>query len=748
MELGNFLDKLKGSDKEEPKKFLALILTDEVVQAAVWNVAHGQTDIVALGTPVEWDGDTGTTTELITAVDATISSAVEGLENEPNNVILGIPHSWTDKNGILGVKKEFISKIRKELELEAIGYVVITDSILSYLKMQEGTPTTSIILQVSRDELTLALVRLGRIEAIETIGRSDDVVEDVVEGITRFKIVDNLPSRIILFNSMHNLDDIIQNLLSIDWLAEFNFLHVPKIEALPKDVAIRALVIAGGSEIAKSLGLAVSDSVPAASTPILASSDQNFISTKPDPIGDSASEPNLLSAEEIGFTEPTKPSKVDFIDPDDEPDTESVALTPGVKGAHTPGVLKHSFVFPKIKLPTFHFPKIKLNLKSSKPVWWYLGGGLITLCLLIFYLIWVMPSAVITVRVTPKILEEDVELTLSSKESSIDFAGRIVPAGIESLSASGEKIGETTGTKIVGDPAKGKVTIYNRTTATKTFAKGSTLSSGSLKFTLDEEVSVASKSAGSDYVDVPGKATVSVTASAIGKEGNLSSGTEFSVLSFGKDSYVGKNDESLAGGSSEEVRVVGKDDQKQLVKELTEELLLELSSQAIENSQPGTGVYLIPDSSVVDSVTYSAKTGETATSLTASLTLKSSLLKYKTDDVTTLVNSSIDQAIPSGYIRANLPSTVDLTASSISEDETTVKGNAKVKVSLLPVIDNAKLQTLLKGKSVSILENNLKSTIPGYLTAEVKILPKWIPTRLKGVPRNPSSIHLQIVPAL
>jgi hypothetical protein len=261
MELGNFLGKLKGSGKEEPKKFLALVLTDEVVQAAVWNVDSGATEIVALGTPVEWDGDTGTTGELVTAVDATISSATEGLSEEPNEVVLGIPHSWTDKNGVLGVKKEFIAKIRKELELTAIGYTIISDTILSYLKMQEGTPSTSILIQVSRDELTILLVRLGHVEAIENIGRSDDVVEDVSEGIARLKVLDNLPSRIILFNSMHNLDDIIQNLLSTDWPKEFNFLHTPKIESLPKDIAIRALSLAGGSEVAKSLGYTVTSTI-------------------------------------------------------------------------------------------------------------------------------------------------------------------------------------------------------------------------------------------------------------------------------------------------------------------------------------------------------------------------------------------------------------------------------------------------------------------------------------------------------
>lgn len=776
MELGNFLGKLKKLERVEPKKFLALILTDEVVQAAVWSVISGVTEIVALGMPVEWDGDTGTTTELITAVDATISSAVEGLGDEPSNVILGIPHSWTDKNGILGVKREFISKIRKELDLEPIGYVVITDSILSYLKIQEGTPTTSILIQVSRDELTLVLVKLGRIEAAETIGRSEDVVDDVTEGIARFKVADNLPSRIILFNSMHNLDDIIQNLLSVDWQTQFNFLHFPKIESLAKDVTIRALVVAGGSEVAKSLGLAMSDSVseqdlaPSGSdlggdssteapfTPGVKGSHtpgvlENSESTEIDP---SDFNLELLTAEEIGFTTsvvgadyhpPVSPTKIDFIDPDDEP-IEPVGATLAVAREVPPVKSKAAFIMPKLKMPKISLPKFKLNLGAAKPLWWILGGSLIGIGMLVFYFVWILPSAVVTIHVTPKILEENVELTLSSTDSSIDFAGRVVPASIESVSETGEKLIETTGKKTIGDLAKGNVTIYNRTSAAKTFAKGTSLAFGSLKFTLDGDVSVASKSAGSDYVDVPGKANVSIVAAAIGTDYNIPSGTEFTIASFSKDSYVGKNDEGLTGGTSQEVQVVGKDDQKNLVKALTEELFLALTTKSTQNSLPGTGIYLIPDSTVVDSAIYSAKVGETAKTLTLSLTIKASLLKYKTEDVTTLVNSSIDSAVPSGYLRSDLPSTVDLSANTLGDNGDSVKGNAKVKVALLPIVDKTSLQTSLRGKSPKVLASILSSVVPGYLSAEVKISPAWIPARLKGTPQNPSHITVQVTGAL
>lgn len=758
MELGNFLGKLKGETKEAPQKFLALILTDEVVQAAVWHVLQDKTEIVATGTPVEWDGDTGTTTELITAVDATISSATEGLEEELSSILLGIPHSWTDASGILGVKKSFISKISTELELKPIGYVVITDSILSYLKMQEGTPTTSILIQVSRDELILALVRLGRIEAIETIGRSDDEINDVTEGIARFKITDNLPSRMILFNSMHNLAEIIQNLLSVDWQAQFNFLHTPKIESLAKDIAIKALVIGGGREVAKSLGFTLADNpspqslaIPSESDPVGPIDSVQSQESEAESPGSKEIKPeeqvDFLTASDFGFTSdtnavaPTKTEKLKFVEDEDAPDFVTNEI-------EEPAITKKSFALPVIKLPKIKLPSFTFNLSGVKSHWWItLGLGLL-LSFLGFYLIWFLPKATITIYVAPKILEETVDITLSTKDSAIDFADKIVPAVVETITESGEKTIDTTGSKVIGDEAVGSVTIYNRTSATKTFAKGTTLSAGSLKFTLDSEIVVASKSAGSDYVDVPGKSNANITASQIGAESNLASSTELTISSFGKDSYVAKNDSPLTGGTSKEIQVVSKEDQDELSKTLTNEILRALQAKTSGGNSGGTAVYLVPDSAKVEDSSYSLKVGEAGTAITANLTVKATLLRYQTEDVTTLVNSQIDSSVPSGYLRADLPSKVELKASDVSPDESSVNGSAIVSVALLPVVDNSLLSSLIKGKPPSLIASKFTSSVPGYSSAVVEFSPKWYPSRLKTIPKNQKNITILLDPVL
>ena len=750
MELGNILGKFKPAEKEIPKNFLALVLTDEVVQAAVWHVVEGQTEILAIGTPVEWDGDTGTTAELVTASDATISNAIEGLTGEPDGVILGIPHTWTDKAGILGSKRELIKNICRELELKPLGFVEITDSILSYLKMQEGTPATSILIQVSRDELTLVLVRLGRIEAIETIGRSDDVVEDTTEGIARFKGNDNLPSRIILFNSMHNLDEITQNLLSVDWQTQFNFLHIPKVETLAKDVAIRALAVAGGSEVAKSLGFTVSE-IPRKVEETVPS-QKNIAEEITEEIEQES--PELISAEEIGFSSPTEFAETagDAIMPvDEEMKTEEIDEEEVPAKKHVP----RNFVLPSIHLPRFTLPKPSLphfsGFSGGKRKIWITALLLVAAIAGMGWFIWTVPKAVVTIQVTPKELEQQVALTLSTTTTSVDVANAIVPATLDTTSNDGTQTINTTGTKIIGDPAKGDLTIYNLTSLTKTFKQGTAVSSGSLKFTLDSDVTVASASSTTDAqfntTTTPGKNTVAITAAAIGTDSNLPASTQFTIGGLGTDSYAGKNDVALGGGTSQQIQVVSSDDQKNLKKTLTDQLIATVTNTAQAGGNAGTSVYVIPSTAKLTTENYSAKVGDKATTLTGNFTLAISLLRYQTSDVTTLINSLIDQSVPSGYSRSTLPATVDVTADSVSDSGDTVKGNANVKVALLPTIDIKTVQTNLKGKNAGSIGGTLQNMIPGYLSADVTINPRWLPPRFKFLPYNPKNITVTLIPS-
>jgi len=730
MALGNLLDKLKGKEKELPESFLALVLTNNLVHSAVWQIIEGKTEIVSLGTPVEWDGEVATTNELVQAVDATISSAIEGLEVEPNKIIFGLANSWVDPKGILGSKKELIKAICKELELKPLGYVVLSDCILKYLRMQEGTPTTSILVQLSHRDLSLSLVKLGRIESSVTVGASDHVVDDVAEAITKFPEGDPLPSRFIIVGSMENTSEIVQELTAYDWPTKFNFLHTPKIEALPKDVEVHATAVAGGTEVATSLGIVFDSPTIVPEEP----TEESVGARHASPATFEFSESPLLSASDVGF------ATVDDIvvgARHASPETETDDPEPEEQSVKTPKLKIPKLTMPNLTLPKLIVPKLHPSL-------FMILVPIIALIVGLFSFIYFVPKANLTILLRAKPLEQTISLNLSDQIDSLDSTTRTVPAERLSRDVTGTKSTPATGEKTIGDPAIGTVTIYNRTTLSKTFLKGTTLNSGNLKFTLDSDVTIASKSAGADYVDVPGKADVKITAKNIGSESNLSSGTEFTLATFGKDSYVAKNDAALTGGSSSSVTVVSANDKKTLVEGLTLDLLSQLKDGLAGNS--GETYYILDSEIKISDEQYSAKVGEEATTLDGTITLNIPILKYQTRDVESLLGSEVNKAVPAGYTRTNLPPVVTLIESKVT-DEGIVQAEAKISIYVLPQINSQSLLKELKSAAQNKLPS-LLSTIPGYINYDLVLTPRFLPPRLQSLPLNPKNITISVTPSL
>ena len=704
MELGNFLGKLKGKNKEVPESFLALVLTNNLVQSAVWRVIEGKTELISLGTPVEWDGESATTNELVQAVDATLSSAIEGLESEPEKIIFGLANTWVNQSGILGSKKDLIKSICTDLELKPLGYVVLSDCILKYLKMQEGTPTTSILVQVSHSDLSLSLVKLGIIAANVVVNSSGDLASDVAEGISKFHDPDPLPSRLIVVSSMENTSEIVQALTAYDWTKQFNFLHTPKIEALPKDIEVHATAVAGGTEVATSLGFLFAPPQPPPEPEV-----------PPEP-------PSLLSSTDVGFMPMSAPKEEPITPIPTQNDHRSLP----------------KFSLPKIKLPHFALPF------KSKTIP-YLIISAILLLIAGFSLLYFIPHAQLTLLIQAKPLEQSLTLSLSDQITQLDIANQLVPAQKTLETITGTKSIPTTGDKKIGDPAHGEVTIYNRTSLPKTFTKGTTLSSAALKFTLDEDVTIASKSAGSDYVDVPGKSNVKITAKEIGSMSNLGAQSEFVVASFGKDSYVAKNETALSGGSSKSVTVVTTTDKNNLVKDLTTELLDQLQSSLSQSSAPDSH-YILDEQIEIESENYSAKVGEESETLDGTLTLTVPVLRYRAQDVESLISNEINNLIPPGYTRTPLPPSIVLEKSQV-EDSGIVEATAKVIVYVLPSLDVSSLRLELKGISQSQLTSRL-SKIPGYLSYQLVITPRYLPPRLQSLPSNPANIKIIATPSL
>ncbi len=735
MSTPNFLDKLTGKKDPTPKTFLALVLSDHRVQAAVWQVGVTGTEIVSLGTPVEWDGDVATTNELVSAVDGTISSATEGLELDPDEIVLGLANSWVESSGIKQSKKDLIKSICRELSLKPIGYVVLSDTIVKYLKMQEGAPPTSFLIQVDRRSVILSLVELGTIKYTVSVPAGSNVSQDVATAITKLPQDIALPSRFILVSAMENTSDLVQSLTAYDWQKSFSFLHTPKIEALPKDVEVHATAVAGGSEVASSLGFSIEAPVVKESSP-------------PPQSDKAAAEAPSLSASDLGF-QPTKAQ--DLVTPSLKPPTPEE--TEDLPKEEAPGVVDEVAelgelppppkerarpVFQLPKLPQFHLPSLP-RFPSRFPLLPLILVVLVLAGLVGAY--YFVPQATVTLTLQAKPITETLTLTLKSEATTVDPQSAIIPAQLTRHEISGQDTIAVTGTKTIGDPARGEVTIYNRTTLPKTLLKGTTLTSGNLKFTLDSDVTVASKSAGADYVDVPGRANVKITAATFGTAGNLSSGTEFTVASFTKDSYVAKNDAALSGGTSQEVTVVTQSDQTKLLDSLTAKLESELAASFLSAQNGSTNYFVISEDLEVIKADYSRKLGDPATELSAEVTLSFGVLTYDQTDVATLVASTIDQSVPAGYRKTDLPPSVSLRDTTVLDNQD-IQADAEITLYVSPILDEAAITQSLRGRRYT-QATNLLASIPGVVDSHITLKPN-LPPRLLALPRSASRITLLV----
>ncbi len=709
MEIKNLLNKIHHH-QPSIKSFLALYLNDDVLQLAVWQIIDRQSpQIISSSQLIRWDGSNQSS--LVKAVDQALSQALQSLDlpSDPDQIIFGLPFAWLDSQtgDILPEKKQLLKSLSQQLELKPLGFVLSAESLALYLKQQEGTPLNALLVQVDDLNLTLSLIKQNRFLHTKTTARTDDFLTDFLNLLNQLikDYSEPLPSRILLFDGHHDLQEFNQLLNSQDWQANFSFLHLPQIETLDSDIGIQALVLAGGAEIAQSLGL-------------LAETPQPFSP----PENQKTPPPQSSQLEELGFAL----------------DEEVPPPQPAEKPPKQPLLSRF-----KPKLPQFHLSLSLPHFSVSSSLLFFVLP-FVFLLVLIFAGIWFLPQAKLTLYLKPKSIQTNLNLTLDPQLQTIDFSRQAIPAVSFDQTLKGEKTLATTGTGIVGEKAKGKVTIYNRTSLTKTFPAGTVLTANNLRFTLASSVTVASKSTDANYTDIPGKADVDIVATKIGDKYNLPADTEFKVANYSTDSYIARNSTALSGGSSEEVKVVSQKDYDQLYDQLVQELQQQFKDTLAQTNSEQAVIFDQANFKVKHKQ-YSAKVGQKADQLSLNLELEFKGLKYNKADVLSLVNHQLENSLPLGFHQ--LPDSLQLQVKSQQLNESgSAQLNLTAQFGLLPNVDTAKLANLIKGKTPTQASQLLHNLLPEFVQAKLEFKPSWWPAPFRRLPFNPQRLHLSIQP--
>ncbi len=716
MELPNIIDKITHPEEKKKKEyFWALQIWDEGVKSAIWTVEEEKTGVVALGSYESWEDGVE---ELTVAVDKSLSTASErfvGEGQEPSKVIFGLPDDWTSDDKIKPEKQEILSELCRKLDLEPVGFVSTFDALNHHLKEVEGAPPSVILISPGKKMINLAVVEVGKIKKVEKVLRSENLGADVYEGLLRFSEIETLPSRILLFNS-EEMEEARQILISFPWQTpqiegkKLPFLHFPKIEILPYDFDITAVSLAGGKEVAKSLGFKISTE-----------------EEKPEEVKEEVVDLGFVKGEDIAKEFPQ-------VEVEEE-------LVPVAEERPKPRPILAVF---KEKLSNIRIPRFSLPPLPGGP-FLGIGAGITFLILLagLGVIWWNVPKAQVTIFITPQVLEKEEELTVDPNQEVLDEKNLILPGQIIESEASGEKTAPATGEKTVGEPARGEVIVYNRTDAKKVFPEGTVIvGPGNLKFTLDRETTVASKTPDlATGVDKWGEAKVGATAVDIGAQYNLASNSQFSFKDFPTTSYLAKNESSFVGGTSRQIQAVSEDDQKNLQEKLSGELAENAKSGLLVKTPPGKKLIEEAISTSATSVSFDHKVGDESQTLGLKLTVKVSGLAFSQDDFTNLSQKILAGEIPQDFELKKEEISARFEIKEKNEDGS-VLFKTSIHANLLPRLDKTEIVKNIRGKNPDLARKYF-STISGFADSEIFISPKF-PGFLGTLPRREDKITLEI----
>ncbi|MFZ5933123.1 MAG: baseplate J/gp47 family protein [Patescibacteria group bacterium] len=725
----NLRDFLASGGTRNGEFYWALVIEPGWIQAGVWQIRGEAAEVVAISPPTAWE----TEEELIGAADAALSAAVQTLPedvNEPSKTVFGVPPFWVAEGQI---KKEYLDAIRKlcaDLSLEPAGFVVLPEAIAHYFKSQEGSPLNAIVLGIERENLEVAVFKLGNLVGTSTIARSVSISDDALEGLARFATEEALPSRILIYDGKEGeLEDVRQSLLDTSWEEQekIKFLHTPKVELIDPQKKVLATALAGASEIAQ-----VSS--------ISAKKPEFPEEEKPEEIGNLA-QPEEVTASELGFVvgqdvgakkeEPAPPE----VAPQAPPVTPSPTLTrPFFRKFISPGF------FDQLRLTL-----VSLFSRSRIGKGDLLGGkvfGIGVIALAAFLVVgfvwwWFFPKARVTIFVSPRRLEEKIDLTLDTNSQTSDVAKRVLGAKIIETDASGDKTKSTTGTKRVGEKARGSVKIQNGLASSITLTVGTVLvSSNDLRFTIDKTASVS----GALSPLNPGTATFEVTASDIGAEYNIAKDDSFKVGNYPKAEVDALALANFSGGSSREIAAVSAADQEELAGELLEELAERAKSELAQEAKEDD--FFLEDVILteVTSRAFSNKVGDEAANLKLSLGVSAQGLVVRRQEFYELAREVLGEKVSSGFALRDEQISADFELTDESGGVYELAGF--FTVNLLPEVNVDEITQNIRGRYPRLAENYL-TAIAGFSRAEIKLSPN-LPGRLGTLPRVSKNITIEV----
>lgn len=723
--------------KPTTAKFFAIEINQQSVKTAIWmEKADQQIEVLKVSEAIAITDQSQES--ILQSLDMSISS-IEDSRQLVDKVIFGLEATWVDSDGgIKSDRRKLLKYLCDNLKLTPLGFVVTFDSILNFIAQKQAEPLSAIFCQIFTDNLVFSLVRLGKLAGTQTLRRTDNIASDFTNAFKLFVKHGSLPTQIYLFDS--NLDfATIKQQLSQEFNASSSFFTtIPQFESFPSEFTVKATAIIGGQELIRNQRKRIEEASSTISSDInLSSSASSEITAQDEPDYTTSSIPALDMPQDfvIGQDIDAPVAKASFLSKifakKPKPIIETEVET---KTETSPEDIGKTSDF----LEPEDLPKSK---KTKTWLYFALIGALLSgalLSIFLFYQSRVQADIVLAIHSDP--IEATLDIKASSEIETVDFTNLIVPAANEVITVEGSTTIPTTGTIQIGDKAKGKVTIYNKTTSERSFSKGKILiSSNNLRFLLSDDITIASSSATGEGLTF-GKTEANIEASSLGPNYNLADSTEFSLKDLSTDQFSAKAVGEISGGSSQDKLAVDKKDLTSLTQLLTDQLVEEAKKEL--STKLGSEIFILEDTGktkLIDPI-FNGQAGDTAETLTLTASLELETLVAKETDFRQITSKALKDNLSQNYSPNLINFQTEILGIESTEDIITVK--VKTSAAVKPKIDLASLKLELIGQNLTHAENRLKNQ-PNYENSQITFTPS-LAQKLGKLPSKPEKINITL----
>jgi len=709
--------------KEATIYLLGILLYDERLKVIIFNQNESSLQIVTHHEELlPATLDECSHEQLIESFDKAIGIAENKLPENADlrKTIFGVKQDWVEEEKI---KKDYLIKLKKiseELDLEPIGFIVFTESLSHLISQKQDAPLSGILVEVEKETLTLSILRAGKIieSKTDTIKQSEAVtVDNLLQQITDIEI---LPSKLLISETFRK-KNLKKQFEDHEWSKTLPFLHEPQIQILPSGFDLQAIAVGTATQ----LGLVLNEVelVPenlSNHTPVV--DEQNHISSEQE-------DGEFKTPEAFGFVHnkdidsvPTKTYTIEEISNDQNGSLSSENRPPlAILLRHLPTKKEVMEFMEQLrdKLPTITGKSTMIIVPAVV---------LLLITIIVMYMLTV--KANISIALTPKPISEEKQIIISPKQDT-NFTKNILHGSVVQVSEDGSASTTPTGKKDVGEKAKGTVTLFNNDSTSHTISVGTTITSETnITFTLDSTVTVASQSGDAFTEKVPGKTDVAVTATVLGPDGNLPSGTKFTIS--GISTVAAKNTNAFSGGSKKTVTVVSDQDLAKLLSDLPNQLEQKGKEDLSHQTTGGTSILPNITNTTISKKTFSKKSGDEATSVMLTGTVSFQSISYDKNDITGYAQYILKDKVTDKNKLSKDSVKVDINAVTLDKKQN-AQATASIQAATIPILDSSVIIASIKGKSFSSAQSILQQ-IPQFQSADMSLSPSifFLPKTFPG----------------